>query len=384
MIIANFMDSSLQDLRKKGVFDHAPEIYNPGRTYEKVIHFTPHADDMELQPHFEPWNIQLVHYRQSSRHRIVRLFKALIDVWRILGEERVQLVRGRLPYLGSLIGVTAACLRGIPSVVSLGGDNRIVQRRNGQYYYNRKSVSFTMEWLVLRLADSIIVPNQFTRRYVAGIIGKRRAENKCRVIPWLSKPLKPNEAGDLRQFDFPENHAIVPIIGFLNSYKHIDVLFDALEGWPSPQRWRDKIVFCFCGEGPLKEEGISRFAHRDDVRFLGWQDHATVAALIIEARCVLVPMSGLVLLEAASAGKPVITSDVEWHQELISNGDTGLVVDATNPEQWRSAIDMVIRDPQTAAEMGVRLRKRYERDYSPERSVQLEHELYRQLIAGQR
>ena len=383
MIIANFMDSSLLDLQKKGVITNAPEIYNPGRRYERVLHFTPHIQDIGLQSDFEPWHITLIHYPALGINPVSFLV-SLVKVWHIFRREKVQLVRGRLPYMGSLIGLIAARLQGIPFVVSLGGDNRIGQCRTGQYHYNSKFLSYGMEWLVLRFANSVIAPNQFTARYVADIIGARNSELKTIVIPWLSKPIIPKEDVDLNHMGFSKDQLIVLIIGFLNKYKYTDVIYDAIDTITLPEEHHNKVVFCFCGDGPLKEDGTRRFADRSDIRFLGWQDHAIISALILKSACVLIPMSGFVLLEAASAGKPVITSDVEWHQELVIDGVTGLVVDPENPQMWREAIIRLFCGTSGASEMGNRLKQRYLNHYAPERSVKLEHELYEKLISGKK
>ena len=121
MIVANFMDASLLDLRRKGVFDSVPETYNPGRAYERVIHFTPHPEDAEVAEVLREHRIELrVH--DVAGLQPLKFIKTLARIWRAFGRDRVDVVRGRLPYIGSLMGGLAARLRGIPFVVSLGGD----------------------------------------------------------------------------------------------------------------------------------------------------------------------------------------------------------------------------------------------------------------------
>lgn len=157
MRIANFMDSSLLDLERKGVLSGASEIYNPQGAYELVLHFTPHEADLALSSHFSSNRIRLVHH-PAGWISPKRIFKALALARRLFRQEKIELVRGRLPYLGSLIGAIAARLCAIPFVVSLGGDNRIGQTRNGEYYYGSRRISYAMEHLVLRLASSISFP----------------------------------------------------------------------------------------------------------------------------------------------------------------------------------------------------------------------------------
>jgi glycosyltransferase involved in cell wall biosynthesis len=382
MIVANFMDSSLLDLEKKGVLSTVDEIYNPGRLFERVIHFTPHAEDLSLQPYFSERHIQLVDHT-AIYPSPVAILRAVRKVLRVFSCERVDVVRGRLPYLGSLIGCICARIRGLPSVVSLGGDNRIVQRRNKQYHYNSRLISFGMEWLVLRMADRIVVPNQFTRTYVATILGPELAEQKCAVIPWLSSPIKngiKEPSGLLESFGIPAGAAIVPIIGFLNRYKYSDVLFDALENLSIDTADGRPVVFVFCGDGPLRGQGERRFSNTARGFFLGWQPKSVVEALLRHAEFAIVPMSGFVLLEVASIGKPVVTSDQEWHSELVENGKSGLIVEADDPAKWREAVREMVEDPGRAQKMGARLRERYWNEYAPARVVQLETQMYRSLL----
>jgi glycosyltransferase involved in cell wall biosynthesis len=377
------MDSSLLDLEAKGVLTTAPDIYNPDNAYERVFHFTPHAHDLSLADLFAPRGIVLVHHPAVwlSPARVWRAFRL---VHQMIASENIRLVRGRLPYLGSLVGGMAARLRRIPFVVSLGGDNRIVQERNKKYNYNSRIISYGMEWLVLKLANKIIVPNAFTRRYVARIIGQGGA-SKCVHIPWLSTPVPDSgddDAATLKRLNLPNDAALVPIVGFLNRYKYTDVLFEALDGMSVETADGRPVCFCFCGDGPLKAAGQARFVGRDDVRFPGWQDNAVVHALLRRAELALIPMSGFVLLEAASIGTPVITSNVEWHGEMVEDGRSGLIVQPTDPAAWRGAIREMLSNGKKAAEMGRRLKDLYWRDYTPRQCKDAEIALYRNLIDG--
>lgn len=379
MRVANFMDSRLEDLQRKGILSGASEVYNPGRAYAKVVHFSPYDSDAVLAEELRGAGIELVCYNPRPSHPL-RAMRDVARILRIIRRERINIIRGRLPYVGSLIGCIAGCMLGIPCVVSLGGDNRIPQVLSGRYYFRSKFLSYRMETLVLRLCSRIIVPNRFTASYVAGIIGPRVAQ-KCVVIPWIIEEVPDSgaeDAGLRERLSLPLQALVVPIIGFLNRYKFTDRLFAALAAL-DVARTRP-LVFVFCGDGPLRAEGERRFAARTDVRFIGWQERGVVQALLRAAAFVLVPMSGFVLLEAASAGKPVVTSRVEWHSELVVDGESGLLVDPTDPRQWARAIETLAAAPERAQEMGRALREHYLSEYRPERARGLEIALYRELV----
>jgi len=381
LVVANFMDSSLLDLRVKGVFESIAQAYNPEDCYARVIHFTPHDKDRELAAELAGHKIEIVvHDVVAIQPR--KMLRALATVWRLFRREGVDLVRGRLPYMGSLLGGIVARLSGIPFVVSLGGDNRIVQERNKSFYLGSRFLSYGIERLVLSLADRIIVPNRYTGDYVTRIVGTAESERKCVLIPWISPPLAERASDDaavLAELGIDERIYLIPVIGFVNRYKFCDVLFDALGDDALTTADGRRVQVCFVGDGPLRAEGEQRFADRPDVRFLGWQPRQTVHALLRRADTVLIPMSGFVLLEAASIGKTVIAGSLEWHGEVIHDGETGYLVDPTRPEAWRAAIDQAAASPEQGAAMGARLRDLYDRTLAPTVSVAREHALYEEL-----
>ncbi|MFN3656975.1 MAG: glycosyltransferase [Pseudolabrys sp.] len=385
MIVANFMDSSLVDLQAKGVFSSVPQTYNPGDAYDRVIHFSPHARDLSISPALREHRIELVVHPLSGLSPL-KFVCTLAMLWRLFGRERIDIVRGRLPYLGSLVGGLAARLRGIPFVVSLGGDNRMPQERNNTFYYNSRFLSYGMEKLVLLLANRVIVPNRFTQAYVESIVGVRRAAARCVVIPWQSEPVNATGSDDavlLAPLGLPTDAAIVPIVGFINRYKYSDVLFQMLAKAPLVLPDGRPVVFCFAGDGPLRVEALDRFKDRSEVRLPGGRPPPIVAAPVRRAAAVVIPMSGFVLLEAASLGKPVVTSSVEWHEELVQDGKTGLLVAPESAEAWRAAIVRLLSSPQEARAMGERLLAAYGRDYAPEACVAAEHRLY-ETLTGKR
>ena len=283
------------------------------------------------------------------------------------------------------MGVIAARFRGCPFVVSLGGDNRIVQERNKVYNYHSKTISFSMEALVLRLATRIIVPNLYTQNYVGGIVGQQTAFQKCVRIPWLSDPIEKTETNPDALCGLPIDGKsdLIVIVGFLNRYKFSDVIFNVLEKFLEENHAPEKpLQFVFCGDGPLREEGERKFAAANDVVFLGWTHRTIVQALMRRARLVLIPMSGFVLLEAASLGKPVITSNIEWHTEMIIDGETGLSVTPNEASEWLDALHWMLEHSDESMTMGKRLEALYWKEYDPSHSIAAERALYDSLIGN--
>lgn len=90
--------------------------------------------------------------------------------------------------------------------------------------------------------------------------------------------------------------------------------------------------------------------------FTGPQSRAQLARTFREARLLLVPSHsetyGLVALEAAASGIPVIASDAGGLREAVADGRTGVLLDTRDPAEWASAIARVTGDPALATRLG--------------------------------
>lgn len=63
---------------------------------------------------------------------------------------------------------------------------------------------------------------------------------------------------------------------------------------------------------------------------------------------------GLVFLEAMACGIPVVGTNSGGTPELVSDGETGLLIDRNEPEELASAIRMLLDNPELRSEMGRR------------------------------
>jgi glycosyltransferase involved in cell wall biosynthesis len=379
--IANFMDNSLEDLDKKGNLHHALFLYNPKEKAESVTHFTPWKKDIKYQNSFSERNIEIFPFSWEKKRKLpfLKHILAFFEILKKIKSQKINIIRGRQPYLGSFMGCICGKILNIPSVVSLGGDIRISQRRSGQYVFGKKFISFTMEHLTLRICDKIIVPNKFTKEYVASIIGRGKAYRKIVEIPWALVDEEDNKkVTNVDQLKLDLKKPIILVVGFLNRYKYSDVIFEVVN--ESRNTILKKTQFVFCGDGPLKERGKSLFANENNVRFLGWQDNETVKELIRHSTIVLIPMSGYVLLEAAREGKAVIASNVEWHPEVIIDGETGFLVEPTSVTQWKEKISRVLENDKIAVRLGDNLKKVFNSRFTSSKLLDKEIDLYESLI----
>ena len=93
------------------------------------------------------------------------------------------------------------------------------------------------------------------------------------------------------------------------------------------------------------------------VHFLGWVPNAAdklLPSLDVFCQSSLWEANSIVLLEAMSAGLPIVTTAVGESMHVIDNGISGLIVDPANPVALADALADVIADPERRQSMGDR------------------------------
>ena len=132
-----------------------------------------------------------------------------------------------------------------------------------------------------------------------------------------------------------------------------------------PQLWsRSELIIA--GEPTPGAEDYARslrqLAHdlgiADRVRWLPAQDRQAAATLLADSSVVVVPSAsetfGLVALEAAACGVPVVVGAHTGFLESAPDGVSGVHVTGRSAEEWGEAIHSLLRDPARRAQLGQR------------------------------
>lgn len=155
----------------------------------------------------------------------------------------------------------------------------------------------------------------------------------------------------------------------LQPLKGLDLAVEAIAAVPAALRPELIIAGDASGDFDGYIDGLRELAERngiaDTVRFLGPQTRADLAALFRDARVVLIPSHsetfGLVALEAAASGVPVVASASGGLREAVLDGDTGIVLGSRDPQAWGAAITTLLGDPDLARRLSLDARARAER-----------------------
>lgn len=239
----------------------------------------------------------------------------------------------------------------------LGGEDTLLQR-------------------LLRASDWVTANSRFVMRSAVRAVPE--IEDRTSVIyngirtPELS-PMPP-----------PTSPPVLLGIGRLVPDKGFDV---ALEALSMLAQHHPRLRLRLAGEGSerqalearARELGVS-----DRTDFLGWVPPERVPEVIEDATIVLVPSRwdeafGLVVLEAALVGRPVVASRVGGLPEVVEEGRTGLLAERDDAAAFAEAVHRMLNDPERTARMGAAARERVTTRFSLERYVDEYASLYRRL-----
>jgi D-inositol-3-phosphate glycosyltransferase len=167
-----------------------------------------------------------------------------------------------------------------------------------------------------------------------------------------------DRAGARRAVGLPTDRPIVLFVGRIQPLKAPDVAIRAVAELPGVEL---VIVGGASGAGGAHELRAAT-ALVDDlglvgrVRFVEPQPHHILSSYYRAADVVIVPSRsesfGLVALEAAACGVPVVASAVGGLLNIVHDGVTGLLVDGRDPVRFARAVRQLLADPAGAAAMG--------------------------------
>jgi D-inositol-3-phosphate glycosyltransferase len=149
-------------------------------------------------------------------------------------------------------------------------------------------------------------------------------------------------------------------IGRIQPLKGADVAVQALA-----ELGREDVRLVLVGgpSGPQGESEMQRVRNlaaargmSSRVHFVEPQPHHILATYYRSADAVLVPSRsesfGLVALEAAACGRPVVAADVGGLRYIVADGASGVLVPGRDPTRWAHSIGGILDDPERAERMG--------------------------------
>lgn len=218
-----------------------------------------------------------------------------------------------------------------------------------------------------RCVDAYFVPSEFCRQSFAAT---GLPANKLNVKPnFLAQDPGPRTtAGDYALF-----------VGRLSPEKGVVEMVRAWAQLP-------EIPLLIAGDGPLRPAmERARGGRKDHIKLLRQLTSDAVIAYLKGARFLLFPSRwhepfGMVLLEAAACGVPVIGSRIGAVPELVIDGETGLLFDPDNLDELVQHARWAWTHPAEMEQMGLAARQLYLQKFTPDKSYDVWMSVCRTLL----
>lgn len=155
-------------------------------------------------------------------------------------------------------------------------------------------------------------------------------------------------------------HPVLLFVGRIQPLKGLDVAVGALASLGRSDAELVVVGGPSGANGDVELQRVlalaDRLGVRHRIRFVAPQPHHLLSTYYRAADVVLVPSRsesfGLVALEAAACGVPVVAAAVGGLRTLVEHGRTGLLVGERDPESFAAATRSLLDDPALAGELG--------------------------------
>ncbi|NER19677.1 MAG: glycosyltransferase family 4 protein [Symploca sp. SIO1C2] len=307
-------------------------------------------DNLQIE-HISTWDGEL------SRESNIHLFKAFL---RALTTFLGKLVRGEVDIVHIHLAERGSALRkAILALVAMAFNKPFIMHAHGCEFHSFHSQlpvvqKKLLNWVLQQSAYLVALSESWRDYYVnnCGLTAKQ-------VIVF------PNPAEIPEYVPDRTNSQQKIKIAFLGRICKRKGVFDLLEAFAqlSPEH-QEKSKLILAGIGELEEAKAltERLEIKQHVTFPGWVNPDERNELLSDADVFLLPSYNeglpMAVLEAMSWGLPVVTTPVGGIPELITNKETGLLVDPGNIPQLAEALESLITNEPLRLELGKAARKR--------------------------
>lgn len=263
--------------------------------------------------------------------------------------------------------------------------------------YSRFRERIAVETNVIEGCDQVVASTMSEQRDLVTLYGAKM--EKVTVFPpgVDANRFRPPKSKDKvkKELGFSNNGPLILSLGRLDERKGFDLYFRAaaevirklsnrcspqfvlsagvVEGHPHEVAERDRL-----------RELVRSLDIEDAVRWLPVLPEAEVPRYYRAADVFVMPsryeLFGMVMLEAMASGVPVVATEFGGPPEVITDGETGLLIDPVDIAELADAIAELATDPERRRRMGAAARMRVEQSYSWVRLADQHRTLYEQSV----
>jgi len=286
----------------------------------------------------------------------------------------LQQLRGWAPdvvhahdWLAAHAGIALADVLDVPLVATVHATE--AGRNAGRLATPLQQQVHSVEWWLARRADALITCSTAMHDEVEELFGPSLAPvevvpNGIALHDWT---VAPQHTAAARARWVPDGGPLLVYFGRLEHEKGVQDLLAAL---PRIRRGHPGTRLLVVGTGTQRDLLVerARTAQCHGVDFAGHLPDAELAAAVAAADAVVLPSHyepfGIVALEAAAAGAPLVVARSGGLAEVVVDGETGVSFVPRDVNGLADAVGRVLDDPPAAAHRAARARERLATDFA--------------------
>ncbi|MCU0476496.1 MAG: glycosyltransferase family 4 protein [Anaerolineae bacterium] len=320
---------------------------NDDEYQSKLVSGSIEAEEGDMSYYAARHAVEPIYLRELSRSlNPLRDLRTLWQVWRIIRREKPDVVHTHTAKAG-FVGRWAAKLAGVPVIVHTFHGHVF----RGYFGAGTTRLFITLEQITSLISDRILTLTEGLRRELADEYRVARRE-RITVLP-LGLDLQafadaPRKSGTFRQqWGIPLDAPLVGIAGRFVPVKNHALFLDAAA---KIAQVRPDAYFVMVGDGELRAEAeakIDALGLRGRVIITGWQRDLASAYADMDVFVISSVNEGtpVTVIEALSAGCPVVATAVGGLPDLLEGGRFGALVPSENPEAMAQAVVSMLDSP---------------------------------------
>ena len=268
--------------------------------------------------------------------------------------------------LSHCAGVTVARKRGIPIIMEVHSP-----LEEKEQYFSLDSFPWYSRRVygnAIAKADAIIVVSSAMKQYICnwGV-----SENKVHVIPNAAESdmfesVEPAKVKRVKDKYGLHGKKVIGFVGSMAPYHGVDDLINAAVNVVKKEQ---KVIFLLVG--PFREEEAKKsLLHRikmhrlqNNIVITGAIDRSEIPVCIDCMDVCVIPkntryQSPIKLFEYGACGKVVVACKLASIEDIIDDGENGIIFDVKNGERLSTKLIYAIRNVEKAAQMGLRLQNK--------------------------
>ena len=245
------------------------------------------------------------------------------------------------------------------------GASKIVALTHGHEVWWAKVPPFSLAIRFMsKSIDSITYLGNFTRGEISKALGKNEIAKLVQIAPGIDvEHFLPTDSSQLREDLGLADKSVIISVGRLVHRKGQDKLIEAL---PKIKSLVPNVHLVLVGIGPHQnylKKLAAKLGVTECITFIGRINYSELPKYICVGDVFAMPSRsrffgleveglGIVYLEASSCGLPVVGGKSGGAPDAVLVGETGVVVDGTQPAEIANACVELLTNPELAALMG--------------------------------